>query len=235
MALLALVGSLGANAYLVTRPPPHALKPQVVETLERDDPGDRACTAQLEACQKTTTGLALTVWQSAWRAASTADAAPPIIAPSEPPKPRDSLCRIAKDKLREDWLAKQDSITAAIVDDLTDAERQRADALRDATSAASMLGVSGRARQSFEEDFVDLRQKQMAELAASLEATPIDWSAMLDGAKSLFAGEDALVQQDLGADASAKYRDSESDKRATILSILATYADVDWDEAMGSR
>ena len=57
-------------------------------------------------------------------------------------------------------------------------------------------------------------------------------SRLLDGAKSLFDREDALVQEQLGADAMARYKESQTDSRMTVLTMAATYADVDWDDAV---
>jgi len=134
--------------------------------------------------------------------------------------------------MRGQWLEKRDFITAVLVHDLTDTVKQQADAQRDADRAAETLGLSGSRRRGFESDFIELRTRRMADLAATTKTNPMDWSGLLTGARSLFDGEDVLVQTQLGADALGQYQDSESDRRMTILSVLATYAGVDWDEAV---
>jgi hypothetical protein len=233
-----VTASLAANAYLLlhlrAQPPP----PPAATTLERAV--DPACDEELAVCRRTTQGLAVGLWRSAWSEAPRPDsAAPPSPLPSpgpaKTPLTGDALCRLARDKLRDQWLEKRESITSAVARDLPDEDKQRADARRDAQHASEALGVSGRERRAFEGDYVNLRQARMADLASSAAATPPDWAGLLDGARSMFDEEDALVARDLGPDAASRYRDSERDGRLTILSILATYADVDWDEAMAGR
>ena len=124
--------------------------------------------------------------------------------------------------MREQWAEQRDAVTASVVRELPDTEKQRTDAQRNAEHAAGTLGLQGRTRQAFEEDLVDLRQKRMAELAVATQVTPVDWSRILEGAKSMFDDEDALVQRELGDDALQRYVDAERDGRITALSIAAT-------------
>lgn len=238
-AVLVTAASLVVNAYLLVRlraPPP---APPAATTLERA--GDPACDEELDMCRRTTQGLAVGLWRSAWNDAPRPEpsAAPPSPLPSpgpaKTPPTGDALCRLARDKLREQWLEQRESITSAVARDLPDEDKQRADARRDAQQASEKLGVSGRERRTFEEDYVNLRQARMADLASSAVATPPNWPRLLDGARSMFDEEDALVARDLDPDAASRYRESERDGRLTILSILATYADVDWDDAMAGR
>ncbi len=219
---LLLVASLAGNTYLLLRSHP-AVAPQHA-SLNRPAaaPGDLRCAAELEAWRRTTSGLALGIWETA--RTETADASAPASPslPREPSDRRSSVCRIAREKMREQWAEQRDAVTASVVRELPDTEKQRTDAQRNAEHAAGTLGLQGRTRQACEEDLVDLRQKRMAELAVATQVTPVDWSRILEGAKSMFDDEDALVQRELGDDALQRYVDAERDGRITALSIAAT-------------
>jgi hypothetical protein len=237
VAALVTAASLAANAYLLLRPraPPAAKTP----VTSGDRAADPACGEELDTCRRTAQGLAVGLWRSSGNDAPRPEpsAAPPAPLPSPPPVKLtgDALCRLARDKLREQWLEQRESIASAIARDLPDKDKQRADARRDAQQASEALGVSGRERRAFEEDYVNLRQARMADLASYAVETPPDWPALLDGVRVMFDEEDALVARDLGPDAASRYRQSEREGRLTILSAAATYADVDWDEAMAGR
>jgi hypothetical protein len=238
-AVLVAVASLGANAYLLMRLRQRAPAPPSTATPASPTPEDPGCEEQLDACHRTAEGLAVGLWRSAWKDPPPGAAPPPPL-PAAPgranaPLMSEALCRIARDKLREQWLEQRESIASAIARDLPDENKQRADAQRDAERASDALGLSARERRAFEQDYVDLRRARMVDLAASATATPANWPGLLDGARSMFDEEDALVARDLGADAASRYRESEREGRLTILSALATYADVDWDEAMAGR
>ena len=56
----------------------------------------------------------------------------------------------------------------------------------------------------------------------------LKYAAAVEG---LFRSEDAAVQASLGAAMLEGYQAAERDRRVTVMSILATYAGVDWDEA----
>jgi hypothetical protein len=236
-AALITAASLATNAYLLARLRAQPPAPPPATTLERPD--DPVCDEELEACRRTAQGLAIGLWRTAWNDAPRPEpsAAPPspLPAPAKQLPTGDALCRLARGKLREQWLEKRESITSGVARDLSDRDKQRADAQRDAQRASETLGASGREGRAFEEDYVSLREARMADLGSSLAATPPDWPAVLDGVRSMFDEEDALVARDLGPDAASRYRESEREGRLTILSAVATYADVDWDEAMAGR
>ena len=238
VAALVTAASLAANAYLLVRlraPPPATALVTPREPVCRDP----ACDEELDACHRTAQGLAVGLWRSSRSDAPRPEpsAAPPPPRPSPQPAKLtgDALCRLARDRLRDQWLEKRESIASDIARDLPDVDKQRADARRDAQQASEALGVSGRERRAFEEDYVNLRQARMADLASYAVETPPDWLALLDGARLMFDEEDALVARELGSDAASRYRQSEREGRLTILSAAATYADVDWDEAMAGR
>jgi hypothetical protein len=230
---LALVASLAANVYLVVRAPPPPVKaPHAGRNEESCDP---ACSAELETCRRAASGLALGLWGMKVSPSASAQAPPPESPPPVGESRSAAICRIARDKMKQQWLEKKSEIAAGLARDLPDEAKQRAEAQRDADHAADVLGLEGRARRGFEEDFVDGRARQMAGLAILAQATPVDWSKLLAGARSLLGAEDALVEGQLGSDALARYRAAEMDGRITILSILATYANVDWDETIAGQ
>jgi len=239
LTLLILIASLGGNAYLLlrSRAPVSTKRPSPSRAGESSDPG---CVAELETCRRTSSRLALGLWESSWKKAPSADAP---VSPSsvdagvEVPTatkrsdPQATLCRIARDTLRDKWLATRDEVTESVVHGFTE-DAFREDAEHDAERAADLLGLDGRARRAFEEDFTALRDRRMVDVAGAMQATPVDWTQMLVVARSLFDGEDALVERDVGGDALQRYRDSQSELRITILTAVATYADVDWDDAI---
>lgn len=134
--------------------------------------------------------------------------------------------------MRDEWLGKRDEIAAAIAKDIPDAEKTRQDAERDAREAAGRLGLDGRQRAAFEADYAALRERRIAEMVPAVQATPVDWARLVDQATALFEEEDVLVERDVGAAAVARLREGEADDRVTILGILTTYADGDWDDAL---
>jgi len=138
---------------------------------------------------------------------------------------------VARDKLHEQWVDKRDAITLALTTGLGDEAQQRNDAMRDADRAADALALPAAARGGFERQFVEARQGQLKQLAIAA-GPPVDWSALLEGTRTLFDAEDAVVLHQVGADALASYRSSELGQRLTILSILATYAGADWEDGV---
>jgi hypothetical protein len=231
--LFSLGGSLAFNAYQWSHAP--AAKKESHASAQEPTSGttDPSCGSQLEACLRTANGLAAGLWSM--------NATSP--APSVPPQPAvepgdagafsgDGVCRVARKKLREEWVSKRDLISAAMLDFLHDEKKQLADAQQGADRVADGLGLEGRARRAFETDYLDLERRRVGDLSALAGNNgPPDWSRLLDGVHTLYADEDALVQNQLGADKLATFRSVEADKRVTILSILATYANSDWDEA----
>jgi hypothetical protein len=228
--LTLLVASLAANVYLLTdsrASAPHGHPPKA----EANEPVDAICHADLVACRRAFAALP--------RPPEVAPAPTQLLPPSMPAPQaprlegsREALCRVARDKLREQWLEKRGIISLALAHDLPDTVKQKGDAERDAERAADALGLKGAGRRGFEDDFVELRRQRMVDMASASQTNPIDWSRILTDTQSLFEGEDALVQRELGGEAAAKYKDTATDGRLTILTILATYADVDWDQTM---
>ncbi len=233
LVLLLLAASLGGNAYLYflpSAPEPGAAK-TVAPGPPAQEPSELGCAAELEACRRAAATTVHVPWGGALLAMSAQPGSP--AAPAEPhpaADPRGSLCRIARDNMKMQWLEKRDVITAVLSGYLIDNGRQKEDAQRDADRAADTLNLQGSGRRGFEADFLDLRGKRMADLAAAAQSNPPDWSRLLSSTRTMFDGEDALIQTQLGADALARYRDSEADRRMTVLSIMATYADADWDQ-----
>jgi len=241
LTLLVLIGSVGANAYLLVRSRASLSTKRASPTREGES-SDPGCAAELETCRLTSSRLALGLWESAWRKSPSAGTGalvpPPSVEAGAPPAastkisdPEITLCRLARDTLRDKWLATKDEITETVVHGFSDAA-YREDAEHDAAHAADMLGLEGRGRRTFEDDFAAVREKRMADLASAIQTTPVDWGQILVIAKSQFDAEDALVEREVGSAASQRYRDSQSGLRMTILTAVATYADVDWDDAV---
>jgi hypothetical protein len=134
--------------------------------------------------------------------------------------------------MRLQFLEKKDAVRGALAAVLANPAQERQDAERDAEHAAEALGVSGRARRDFVDQFVDTRLDQLQGLAPLAQGTTMDWQGLLDGSHALFRAEDAVVEKSLGPAALPAFREEEMSKRLTILSMLATYANADWDEAI---
>jgi hypothetical protein len=211
--------------------------PPAAERFASSDTGDADCRAELETCHRAASGLALGSWARSWGDGTAARPAPAwsgtAAAGSEGPGPaaHESVCTVAEKKLRDQWLEKRDEIAAAIARDIPDAAKTRADAERDAKRAAEGLGLEGRTRAAFEDDYARLRARRIGEMAPAAKATPVDWPTLLERAEDLFVEEDALVERDVGAGALERFRQQEMESRVTILTLLATYADADWDGA----
>jgi hypothetical protein len=236
LLVLALLGSLSANVYLaigrVGKAPRAELS--VSAASASGDPADGACRAELESCHRMASGLALGLWSRSSPEPGPPVAAPSAAAPSRDPSQsaRDAICRVARKAMRDEWLGKRDEIAVAIAKDIPDAEKTREDAERDAKVAAGKLGLDGRQRAAFEADYAALRERRIAEMVPAVQATPVDWARLVDQATALFEEEDVLVERDVGAEAVARLREGETDDRVTILGILTTYADGDWDDAL---
>jgi len=231
LVLATLAASLGLNAYQWSTP--SAPNPSVDAKDAAGVPAqDPVCAAQLDSCLRTANGLAAGIWSMH----------APALSPSAPPPPstsfdggalgRDALCQVARGKMREEWLQKRDLISGAMLDYLHDEAKQREDARLGAQRVADGLGLDGRARRGFEADYMALEHRYDADIAAMAANGTPDWASMIDGVHSLYENEDAHVMSQLGADKLAAIRQLEADKRVTILSILATYANSDWDEAV---
>jgi hypothetical protein len=229
---------MAVNVYLLERAPKTAARKTTVE-VETTDLGqkDPSCAAELEKCRRASAGLVLGLWGNAVHAAASASSsAPPP--PTPPPVPsgmskREAMCQVARDSLRQQWMEKKDAIASGLTFALGNPTQQREDAERDAQHVAESLGVSGRARRDFVDSFVDARLQRLSTLQQFAPGSSMDWHGLLDGAHTLFSAEDAVVERQLGADALPQFQADENAKRLTILSMLATYADADWDEAIG--
>jgi hypothetical protein len=240
VVLALLAASLVVNAALVFRTrgsvkaPP---APAPANAHEEASPADPECARQLFACQQANGGLALGM--GLWRAAAEEARTMPARAPggamgqtSGRSERGAALCAVAKDKLREQWNEKKDALTKLVTTDLLDTAKRHDNAEHDAAHAADVLALSGAARRAFERAFADAEDEGMAGLAPAAQAKPVHWAALLAGARGLFEGEDALVTQQLGEESAERYRASVTNQRVTILSILATYANADWDDAV---
>ena len=238
-----LLASLGANVYLVfsstSKPPPP----------EREGAGDRASSTASGA------GSAPTAPECPPRpgARETAEMFGRLLAmrqlasgatPGEPTD-RDGLRDIQDERARrealslvgqvaakQDWNEKRDELVESVLDSLADDERQLRDADGDARRFADALELTESEHELLERRYREPRLARMEELEQALDEDEPDYGAAFEALRGLYADEDALIEELFGADARDRLHDYEIDKRATILAIAATYAGLDWQQAI---
>ena len=192
-----------------------------------------ACVRELEACQRRGWEVALRKIgeQHASEKRAQADAsAPPSAAASAAQSA--SLCNVAQAHLREQWRRDRDMLTAVLVRDLADPAEQERAVARDVEAMRKTVGLAGRDGEVFERAYRDTRQARVAEARAAMARNPPDLGAAFEAARALYADEDKLIAQRIGPAARDAWRAQQVDTRTTMLAILASMSDRDWDESI---
>jgi len=66
-----------------------------------------------------------------------------------------------------------------------------------------------------------------------IDQEPADWGGVFDQLKGLQADEDSLVLRRFGAERARQLADALREERLLLLSVMATYADRPWEDALG--
>jgi hypothetical protein len=159
--------------------------------------------------------------------------APPADAPDGGPTTQAAaLCARAEANLRETWQRDRELIAANLRRSLGDREEQERNLTRDLAAMREAAGLDDREAASLESAYRSRRGARITEASAALSREPQDLGAVLDAAHGLFSDEDELLSGIAGATAEEAWRAHELESRTTLLAVLATMADRDWDQSI---
>lgn len=142
----------------------------------------------------------------------------------------DVLETIALGQLRDAWEEDRDATVAALLQTVSDEDQREEARQHDLTRAYTLLEVPDEEREAFEAGYGEVWVSRVEEFRAALAQAPPDASAALDAAKALYRDQDSYVDDHLGDDARRRLRISQAEHRTTVLALLATFADVPWDD-----
>ncbi|APR81593.1 Hypothetical protein A7982_06942 [Minicystis rosea] len=190
-----------------------------------------ACQRELEACQRRG-------WEVALRKIGEQHAEEKR--PQTPAKPgaagstaqASALCRAAETHLRETWRRDRELLTNVLAHDLGDPAEQERAVARDVEAMRKAVGLAGRDGEVFERAYRDKRQARVTEARTAMARNPPDLGAAFDAARALYADEDALIAERVSPAARDTWRAQQVDTRTTMLAILASMADRDWDDSI---
>ncbi len=230
-----LVASVGFNVRLYTRsaPTPAPARARAVESDTAPAPSrsDGTCERRLAECQRQ-------AWEIAARAI--ADDHPPGPAPIVEAGPDSAgvaaqaaaLCGQAKLALRDSWRRDGVLLAANLKRSFNDREEQERNLSRELASMREIAGLDPQQAASMESAYRDRRAAAVATARAAFDRDPPDLGAVVDSARGVFADEDALLGRFAGDSGREAWRAHELDSRTTLLALLATLADREWDDAI---
>ena len=243
LLLIALVASVGLNAWLLlhgTDPPAEPDAARAAAPSTTAEPTAAGVAARDPRCpplgrQQTARMLRLLLASSQEREAATDEAEAPEAGArrlADEATRREVLCRVGEVAARNDWNAKRDDLVASVRESLADDARQEREMADDAVRMAEAVGLDDDQRALLTDRYRELRAARMDQLADALEGEEIDFKGAFDAFAGLYQDEDRLVGELFGDDSREKLHDYEIDKRATILAIAATYAELSWFDSI---
>jgi hypothetical protein len=230
-----LLASLGLNARLWTTrgasPPVKGRTPATSASAPSSRAEPDTCERRLQACQ-------MQSWQIAQRVIAAdhpprpAGTAAPTTGGSDHPAQASALCNRAKQSLKETWQRDRDAIAFGLAQSLVDKEEQERNVVANAAKMAEVAGLDKREAAAVETAYREKRLARVAQAQSALGKQPPDFNAMLDAARGLLADEDSILEKVSGSGASDAWRADQVEGRSTILALVATLADKDWDESI---
>jgi hypothetical protein len=151
-----------------------------------------------------------------------------------PPTVEQTLCRIARNALKDDWLGKRQEIVQGVLKGLADPAEQERNVRSNAVRFAKILKLEGEDKAKLEQRYRDVRMARIGQIRAAIEDEPVNFEAVLDETRGLFSDEDRLMADLFGREASVTINTSERESRVAILIIIATLAGIPWEEAVGA-
>ncbi len=144
--------------------------------------------------------------------------------------PEEALRDIARDHLREHWRAKQAEIVAGLQRDALRPEWFDEDVAKTMARHRERSGLVGAEDARLEAGY----RRVWAEHGPLVRelVTSEDWRELLAEIRDVWRDEDRLAVRELGSARAAAFRASELRGRTAIAAILATFADMPWDDAI---
>jgi hypothetical protein len=219
------------------------------QRAERQD-RERDCCLGLRQCQRRNLGAVLQALRGRGGAAtaepqaSAPGAAPDAGSPSAGRRPgspadrtdadaqRSALCRFGFEELRRDWKNRQAQTVDGLIKSLSDRDKQAKDLQNEVDRFAGALDLSAADRERLATHYGPLRNRRIAAVLQALDRQPPDHRAVFDQARGLVADQDRLIRELFGSDKVAPFRAAELRSRTIILAILATHADLPWDDTI---
>jgi hypothetical protein len=143
-----------------------------------------------------------------------------------------ALCTRAKQSLKETWQRDRDAIAFGLATSLADKDEQERVVVHVAEQMRDVIGLAPRDAAAVESAYRERRLARVAEAQAAFGRQPPDYPAVLDAAKGLLADEDKILEKVAGAGGRDAWRADQVEGRSTILALVATLADEDWDDSI---
>ncbi|MDD5309067.1 MAG: hypothetical protein PHU25_17275 [Deltaproteobacteria bacterium] len=144
----------------------------------------------------------------------------------------ETLCRVARNALKDDWLGKRQEIVQGVRKDLADPVEQERNVRANTIKFARILKLEGKDMARLEQRYRGIRLARVQQIRAAIEDEPVNLEAMLDETRGLFTDEDRLIAELFGKDAAATLNAAEREGRVIVLIIIGTLAGIPWEEAV---
>ncbi len=141
------------------------------------------------------------------------------------------LCRIAESSTRGAWLEKRAEILRSVRQGLADPGEQERDARDVAGRLARAAGAEDPGAAALESRYREVRAERLAAVQAAIDEPTVDYGAVLETTRGLFADEDRLVSEMFGSEALDRVRAAERESRLVVIAIVATLGGLPWEEA----
>ncbi len=144
----------------------------------------------------------------------------------------EALCARAQRTMDEDWRKRRETIADDLKASLSDPQKEAREATQTAHKMARALNLDEPSTGALEQDYAKIRRAHVHEALEALATDPPDYEAVFDAAKDLFEDEDALIRDYAGPNGVARWRLAELESRTTILALLASLADLPWNDEL---
>jgi hypothetical protein len=232
----ALLASVGANLWLVAGPGHTPVSDERGSSPVRTTPTDAPaayrtdelieCRGRLDLCERRRKLGPLAFRPGPDRTAREDDD------PGDPRDKREFLCDLARTQVQEQWIDRQPEIVFVLRNTLVNDAVQEQDTLAAVERFAEGLGLSDADRERFTERYREARLSRIDSIHAALDVEPPNFERILEQIQALHADEDRIAAEMFGNDAERRLRETEREKRAALLAIAATYADVPWEDVI---
>ena len=144
-----------------------------------------------------------------------------------------TLCDIGRTQAKQRWEPWKEEALHLMRWYLADPGTQERKTVEKTAEIQKLLGLSSQEGHQLLGDYAGVRRERVAEVRRLIDQEPADWGGVFDQLKGLQADEDSLVLRRFGAARAGQLADALREERLLLLSVMATYADRPWEDALG--